>query len=144
MFNTESRIVLLTFEMWVVVVVTVVPLLVSELIVWDTDVLSLSSVPSSVTWEKDQKKKKGRVNNYSFLYRDSELSDASCWLWSPWPGHPRPASSTELISPLHANWLPIADTGLDWAGPGAPYLWRLIDEGLGWDDRDLCGGDATG
>lgn len=93
---------------------------------------------------KRPKKKKGRVNNYSFLYRDCELSAASCWLWSPWPVQPRLASSTELISPLHANWLPIAETGLDWAGPGAPYLWRLIDEGLGWDDRDLCGGDATG
>lgn len=58
MFYTKSRVALLTFEMWVVVVVTVVPLLVSEVTVWDTDVPSLSSGTSSVTWEKDRKKKK--------------------------------------------------------------------------------------
>lgn len=89
-------------------------------------------------------RKKENVSNEFFrITRPWTLfGAASCSFWSPILVLPDlPALRCWFVPPCKESTV---DTDLGWAGRWSPYLWRLIDEGLGRHDRDLCGGDATG
>lgn len=125
--RTRERSEVLTFEMWVVVVVTEVPLVVSEvmLLELDTVVQSLSSsVPSTVTWEI--KRRIGWIIFFFFFsavsfkrFRRGRCSAASCTVWSLWPGPPRPVHFHLLL--LHANL-----TAYSWDRSGLNICWSPL------------------